>query len=295
MTTQLDWPSDLGTGKIIGRFVNIYPDSEDEDYDPDIITATEVTVQVVPRIRYARYRGEIGTMLAFFHGVTGVVGSDGLLYTAGHVGSPDHQGLVLPANDNVVLDRTEFSYNITIRHPKEALTFDVYIETDDVIDLVDVVPEDSSGGVVTIIDESIAIRAKESETKSYDYSQLAKGFRDQALEYRDQTEQTVVTGLTSNGSLVIPVDKPYMLHYLVTGNTTFTLPTPGPERAFTVTLDLTMDSVGGHSISFGTTVNAAYGVTYKHTGDPNTRDKLHCMWDGTRWDIFVAAQKLGEI
>ncbi|MBM9432325.1 hypothetical protein [Flaviflexus equikiangi] len=86
--------------------------------------------------------------------------------------------------------------------------------------------------------------------------------------------------------------RPNYLRARLTGNVTVTLPTPGPSRAFTVTLDLTQDSTGGRTLALPG-VATAWAVGIVPHPDPASRSIIHLMWTGITWVGMMAATNIG--
>lgn len=87
-------------------------------------------------------------------------------------------------------------------------------------------------------------------------------------------------------------ERPNYLTATLTGDVTVSLPAPGPERAFTVTLDVTQDATGGRTLSLPG-VASAWAVGIVPHPDPATRSIIHLMWTGSTWVGMVAATNVG--
>ncbi|AZQ77681.1 hypothetical protein EJ997_10335 [Flaviflexus ciconiae] len=117
---------------------------------------------------------------------------------------------------------------------------------------------------------------------------------DRAESAREEAEATIVaqgdwTGTIDLTALAV---RPNYLTATLTGDVTLTLPTPGPERAFTVTLDLAQDSTGSRTLSLPGVASAWATPIVPHP-DPASRTIIHLMWTGTTWVGMVAATNIG--
>lgn len=111
--------------------------------------------------------------------------------------------------------------------------------------------------------------------------------------YRNENEAEVVVSDDWSGTVDLThIVGPQYLHATLTGDTTLILPTPGPERAYTVTLDLTQDATGGRTLTLPG-VATAWAVGIVPHPDPNSRTIIHLMWTGTTWVGMVAATNIG--
>lgn len=75
----------------------------------------------------------------------------------------------------------------------------------------------------------------------------------------------------------------------LTGNVTFTLPTPPADVSYTVTLLLTQDATGGRTLTLPVPVLSAYGVDPVLSTAGGATDVLHLMWTGAAWIALLAA------
>ena len=119
---------------------------------------------------------------------------------------------------------------------------------------------------------------------------------DKAVAARDETEAVVTSGLAWSGAvdLASVAIGPVYLRATLSGNTTITLPTPDPTRAFTVSLDVSQDATGGWTLTI-LGAKASYGVKPVVTATPGGRDILHLLATGTDWVVVVGAANVGVV
>lgn len=92
------------------------------------------------------------------------------------------------------------------------------------------------------------------------------------------------TGLSWSGSTDISsmVTGPTLLVATLAGNTTLSLGTPSPDKAFTVTVVLTQGAGGSKTIT-ATGVKWSYGVPPALSTAAGAIDILNFLWTGTVW------------
>lgn len=157
---RLDWPSDLGYGRVEGRFGWISGDASDADIKPDLSSVTG-TVTIKPSVNAVKYSGVLGNMLLVAKSVQGVLDDDGYLCTIAADGTAGPRGLVLPATDNTKLTPTGFTYEVSVVLNGYSVTpFSINIPTNSVVDLIATASVPVSGGTATVVDVSTAVRAE---------------------------------------------------------------------------------------------------------------------------------------
>lgn len=132
-----------------------------------------------------------------------------------------------------------------------------------------------------------------------DHFDTASAIADQAAARATQAAKEATSdvhlGLSWNGAVELGelALTPNTLHTKLTGNTTVTLPTPAEgSPAHTVTVIVSQDTTGGHSLSLPE-VAWAWAVPAVPHQAPGARTVIHLWWNGLTWDGFVAGPNMG--
>lgn len=159
---RMEWPEDLGYGKLIGRFAYMDGDDGDLDTEPNITAVSEGTVTVTPSVRAVRYSGTDGPIMLAARTTVGLIDEQGYLCTVADDGkSVGGRGVVLPATDSTQLSPTDFTYQVEIKVPGVSFrSFNIQVPSDSEQDIGLIAPVPSSGGTATVVDSSTAQRAE---------------------------------------------------------------------------------------------------------------------------------------
>jgi hypothetical protein len=123
----------------------------------------------------------------------------------------------------------------------------------------------------------------------------AKTASDEAKAARDEAIVTVSQLSNWTGLFSPPAAdflKPTWLKRRLTGNASVVVPAGAPGLAYTVTVEVMQDAVGGRVLDLS-------GVTWSHglppivTTTANARDLYYLMWTGSMWIGTVGAQAVG--
>lgn len=300
----------LQTGLVVGRFGVGVADGPDIDDEPDVIPASG-RITFTPMIPYQQNRDAAPAPATILRvPIITILDDDGYLCTPDPAdpARAGARGVRLFATDDPAGSVTDWTYRVEYSFDRingmvpAIPAHDMALPCGATRDLAEVAPVPSSQGYGLAQAEAAAAiaQAEAIEARQYAESILpgASAAMEAALQaaatakgYRDQTEQEVVLDLEWSGAVSVAVDAPRFLHATLTGDVTLSLGTPGPERAFTVTLALTQDATGDRMVTIPE-ARAAWGVAYQHAGEAGSLDMVHLLWTGTYWAVFPAAQKV---
>lgn len=148
-------------------------------------------------------------------------------------------------------------------------SFSFTLSDEETVDLSEIVPVPTHAGV--------EVPAWFNNLKQY-YEDAVLALQEQAevgkhlLDDREELDSAIdLTDTTRN----------LIIHGTLTQPLTVLLP-PEPEPGLTITLELTQDSKGSHTLTIPNALTA-YGVPITPTPDPNSLTEIMCFYDGIRW------------
>lgn len=185
---DIEWPEDLGSAQLVGRVGYLMADDDDEGREPNIKAAVEGQVIVTPEVDEVKYNGIQGTMLLYPKPVIGVINNEGYLFTPDRQGRPGDPGLVVPASNTPIIQPYGYSYHIRIKVPgHKDQEFNISVNPDEVIDLVEATPVGRLPGTIKIIDRETAIRAETAQRAA----EMAAGGAETSLRSIEQIQISV--------------------------------------------------------------------------------------------------------
>ena len=290
---------ELPYAQVIHRVLGVGADTDaDADLHPDLSVLAGLTVTFTPQPSVIKWLGAGGPVTHPNKVVTGVYDSQGYLRLTQ---DSAQEGVWLLASSHE--DMVPSGWTYTAKWSLNAIpAVPFHLSPGSVIDLTTVIPVPSNPGS-QLTDWLAAVEAAQAAQAAAEAAAEgvatgvaeAEAAADRAEAARDETEATIISGLTWTGavSLATYADRPYVLRATLTGNTTITLPTPvSPGRALTLTLRLAQDATGGRTVVIKG-ASAAWSAAYAHTGTANSVDVIHLLWLGTAWIALPAALNVG--